>query len=314
MTKRIEWIDVAKAIGIVLVVYGHVILGLHDSGIWAPSQNYDWQHSIIYSTHMPLFFFLSGIFAIRWVERPAGKALGQKLRTLIIPYFIWGVIQAVVMQVFAKSTNNGQGLGNALQLPFMPYAQFWFLYDLFWIFLLYYFTGHVLHWSFRPLLILALLLFLLSPYLGFWEFWRISYYFLFFVLGTKVLSLGQQLDRVRPGITLIAYVLLQVAYFELDLSKFWQNLLSFAVAMAGILVIIHVSKYLNHWTIDYIGQKSMVIYVLHIMFTAGSRIFLSKAGLDNLYLQGIVGLLLGVLAPLLVYEITRKMKIEKLLF
>lgn len=314
MTKRIEWIDVAKAIGIVLVVYGHVILGLHDSGIWGGSQNYDWQHSIIYSTHMPLFFFLSGIFAVRWVERSAKKAIGQKVRTLIVPYFIWGFVQAVVMQVFSKSTNNGQGIGNALQLPWMPYAQFWFLYDLFWMFLVYYLIIHVFHWPFFSLLIFSFLFFGISPFLNFWEFWRIGYYFLFFLIGTKVLSLGYYLDKMNPIVDFILFILLQVAYFELDLSKFWHNVFSFFVAMIGIFVVIHLAKYVNHWSVDYIGQNSMVIYVLHIMFTAGSRIFLAKAGLDNLYLQGIVGLFFGILGPLVVYQVIRKMKFDQYLF
>lgn len=57
MRKRIEWIDIAKAIGIVLVVYGHVILGMHDAGLWGGSLNYNLQHSFVYTTHMPLFFF-----------------------------------------------------------------------------------------------------------------------------------------------------------------------------------------------------------------------------------------------------------------
>ena len=46
MTKRIEWIDIAKGIGIILVVIGHIsqIKVLND---------------IIYSFHMPLFFIIS---------------------------------------------------------------------------------------------------------------------------------------------------------------------------------------------------------------------------------------------------------------
>ena len=43
--KRIEWVDIAKAITIILVIVGHTVDGL--SG------------AIIYSFHMPLFFILS---------------------------------------------------------------------------------------------------------------------------------------------------------------------------------------------------------------------------------------------------------------
>jgi fucose 4-O-acetylase-like acetyltransferase len=47
--KRIEWVDTAKGIGILLVILGHTILLPFIS---VP----------IYAFHMPLFFLLSGLF------------------------------------------------------------------------------------------------------------------------------------------------------------------------------------------------------------------------------------------------------------
>ena len=44
---RLEWIDKAKGIGIILVILGHTI---------CPPNIKFW----LYSFHMPLFFFLSG--------------------------------------------------------------------------------------------------------------------------------------------------------------------------------------------------------------------------------------------------------------
>ena len=47
VTKRIEWIDTAKGIGILMVMLGHNYL--------------DWKFVFwCYSCHMALFFFLSG--------------------------------------------------------------------------------------------------------------------------------------------------------------------------------------------------------------------------------------------------------------
>ena len=47
--KRIEYIDIAKGIGMILVVIGHCINDKTFPGTW------------IYSFHMPLFFVLSGL-------------------------------------------------------------------------------------------------------------------------------------------------------------------------------------------------------------------------------------------------------------
>ena len=48
-SNRIDFIDIAKGIGMFLVIVGHV-------------ETYDFINRMIYSFHMPLFFVLSGFF------------------------------------------------------------------------------------------------------------------------------------------------------------------------------------------------------------------------------------------------------------
>ena len=77
-TKRIEALDVAKGIGIILVIIGHL----------SSSYLHDW----IYSFHMPLFFIISGI-CFKTEKYPSFLFfLKQRIRTLAIPtlalYFI----------------------------------------------------------------------------------------------------------------------------------------------------------------------------------------------------------------------------------
>ena len=55
---RVGWIDIAKGIGIFLVVAGR-LKGLINSGILPPFGLSDFFIRAIYSFHMPLFFFLS---------------------------------------------------------------------------------------------------------------------------------------------------------------------------------------------------------------------------------------------------------------
>ena len=54
--QRIAWIHIAKGIAIILVVIGHCIPdATSNTGISVSA--YRWLHSVIYSFHMPLFFF-----------------------------------------------------------------------------------------------------------------------------------------------------------------------------------------------------------------------------------------------------------------
>lgn len=77
MSKRIEYIDVAKGITILLVIVGHV------EELPPPIK------SIIYSFHMPIFFLLSGYF---FKKESLSVATKKMFRSLIIPYFVVGAI------------------------------------------------------------------------------------------------------------------------------------------------------------------------------------------------------------------------------
>lgn len=84
--KRIEWIDIAKGIGITLVSFGHLRNGDGQS-VWLPAL--DSLIAAIYLFHMPLFFFLGGItFSMRggvW------QFLKRKIMTLLVPYYIFSL-------------------------------------------------------------------------------------------------------------------------------------------------------------------------------------------------------------------------------
>jgi fucose 4-O-acetylase-like acetyltransferase len=77
--SRIEWIDVAKGLGIILVVIGHVRLPALD----------DW----VYRFHMPMFFMLSGMV---YRPAPAWEFTAKRIRSLLIPYASFIVLVTLV--------------------------------------------------------------------------------------------------------------------------------------------------------------------------------------------------------------------------
>src|SRR5260370_3014244 len=60
-TSRISWVDHARGIAIMLVVYRHVVIGLRRSGVAISDTMYNVQE-VFYNFRMPVFFILSGIF------------------------------------------------------------------------------------------------------------------------------------------------------------------------------------------------------------------------------------------------------------
>lgn len=81
MNRRIEYIDTLKGIAIILVVMGHVV-----QFIWGDRYGSNQIiFIIIYSFHMPLFFFLSGL-CTKVINRAGGGYIFEKeSENIIIP-------------------------------------------------------------------------------------------------------------------------------------------------------------------------------------------------------------------------------------
>jgi acyltransferase len=78
MEKRIEWVDVLKGIGIIIVVLGH-------SGV-----PYELKKFLL-SFSMPLFFFISG-YLFKNESNNIGSFFKKRVRSLLIPYFWFSII------------------------------------------------------------------------------------------------------------------------------------------------------------------------------------------------------------------------------
>lgn len=311
--KRIEWVDLAKGIGIILVVYGHVIVGVHGAKLGISNFSFMIQHSVIYTLHMPLFFFLSGIFAVKWVNRDPKTAIYQKFKSLIIPYFFWGVIQGLIMQLFSAQTNNAQGIKQIIKLPIKPYAQFWFLYDLWWIFLVYFVAVRVLKLPNKIVFGISLILFSISPWLKFWELWRIFYQLPFFLVGTMVMKYQRQLAKLVPMLMTLIFIISNILFIVCRLNSFVTNIFSFCVAIIGILLVISIVQKFKSRLLEYIGKNSMSIYLMHLLGTAGTRIFLLRMGITAVSVHLVLGTLVGIFVPLIALRVFSMLKIEKYL-
>lgn len=79
MSKRFDFVDIAKGLGIMLVIMGHIE---HD---FVPFCG---------SVHIPLFFVLSGyLYNIDKTEHaPFGENVFKRVKRLIIPYFIYNML------------------------------------------------------------------------------------------------------------------------------------------------------------------------------------------------------------------------------
>ena len=103
--KRDMSVDMAKGVGILLVIMGHA--GCPEI-----------PHGIIYSFHMPLFFLLSGLYIQRQCQEKMGVYLRKNFKSLLLPYFYFNIIYIafyyVMSVVFHKNLLDGSVLDNLI--------------------------------------------------------------------------------------------------------------------------------------------------------------------------------------------------------
>jgi fucose 4-O-acetylase-like acetyltransferase len=121
-------IDAMKGLAIILVVLGHAIQ------LYDPRLMNSLPRLVIYSFHMPLFFFLSGYVAFASARKyTADKLLSKRFKNLIIPFLSWYFIIGAAWILLFSNTGLRQ---YSWTLVDNPIAGRWFLLVLFWCFVL----------------------------------------------------------------------------------------------------------------------------------------------------------------------------------
>ena len=82
-SEQWKWVDIAKGIGIILVFLGHFNIP-------------DTLRAEIYTFHIPLFFFLSGV--VFNGHKPINRFLGDEAKRMIVPYYCWAFFYFVFVQ------------------------------------------------------------------------------------------------------------------------------------------------------------------------------------------------------------------------
>lgn len=126
-SKRLDYLDMAKGIGIILVVLGH-----------AP-YTADWLKQYIATFHMPLFFVISGILLCyaREEQKSYKHLFWKKCRTIFLPYICFSVIYLIldcltVLLKPEKMTWVDVQRNSIFAFTLYGISVLWFLVALFW--------------------------------------------------------------------------------------------------------------------------------------------------------------------------------------
>lgn len=325
-TKRMEWVDYARGIAIILVVYRHTMVGLKRSAQDVPAFLYNIQEFLV-NVRMPVFFVLSGIFLSRsLLKKSKTELIKKKANTLLYPYILWTVI-LITMQIFLSAyTNSKRTAADYLYIVTQPREL-----DHMWYLLALFNTSLVLILLSRWIIKNPFLHLLLAAFFHFASFLvneysllsDLTYYYVFLAVGVQVSSTIADYDK-KDNKTITKWFLLALPLFIAGQLFWWYNIEAryepkYTVYLLPFLLIILIACFIFYcgcrllynagiakW-LNLVGKSSLHIYILHILVISTFRIiFLKIFGITNVYFLICGSLLFGIGLPILAYLLTKK--------
>lgn len=275
--KRLEYIDIARGIAIILMILGHVC-------------KVGWKRTIIFSFHMPLFIIISGMFFKK--EENIKEELIKLFRKLIIPYVITiittelikiciynetidmvRVFQQIIFAYSNKKTffTEINSVGVLWFIPFLSLCKILFyaihkvakeddmlkgiICLLFTIIGIYFSkTKLYLPWSFD--IVLASLIF---------------YYIGYILKKYKVLEKILSNYKILICIVLLYAIGLKFGFIELAIRSYPHGFICYVTAISGTIIVFKISQIIEKFSkyitkvLSWFGRNSMYVLCFHYL-------------------------------------------------
>lgn len=261
-----------------------------------------------------------------------------KARTILWPYFLWGSLQITLQIIFSQYVNHPSTTFNYLYLLYMPreIEQFWYLYALFNVSVLYVILKY--RFGLKPWhhIVLGLIFFYVSALsyqhsfeIGFLK--DIMHYYIFIVIGDLVRNIMKKQENIKLFktwkvffILLIPFVVAQSYFLATNLKfdtvhfnyvEYYQPALFLIIALVGCAFIISICFLLQRYHrpnwLRVVGKYSLYIYVAHVIAFASIRaLLLHVFHMDNVIILMITGIVSGLLIPIWLYKISARFNMQ----
>jgi uncharacterized membrane protein YcfT len=305
---RIDWVDYAKGICIVMVVMMHSVLGVEA----AAGQN-GFMHVLVAFAkpfRMPDFFLISGLFLSVVIDRDWRTYLDRKVVHFAYFYVLWVIIQFGFKAPSFAAESSWPHVGFLYLESFIePFGTLWFIYLLPVFFVVTKATRQIpplAIWGVAALLEMA---HIATGWTVIDEFCaRFVYFYSGYLFAGYVFALSDR-ARARPGLALAGLALWALINGSLVVSGFSEwPLISLALGLAGACAIVTMGTLLAraHWLsfLRFCGEHSIVIYLAFFLPMATTRTLLLRTGLiPDIGTISLVVTIVGVVGALALWRI-----------
>lgn len=337
--RRSSAVDVARALAVVGVVLNHAINGLQSAGMISNSSAVVAVNEVLYQFRMPALAFLLGLFVSRGVSKLGRGGYVAKRAVLgLYLYAVWYVIQMGTGLVMSRFTNTPVTWRDAMGFWIAP-AHLWFLPYLALSALV---LVLLRPWESRTRGIVMLVVLGLTTWFT-WGFnpalvggrgWSL---FVFSGIGAWIGI--RQMGRILEGRGWVAAAILgssglllwliagrtRLTPSTLDLVNDLggrsltapDRLASIASAAVGTVLVLALAAILSRLpavrpALEYIGRRTLEIYLAHVIILAGVRVVLRPVVGDSWSIILPIAVLAGVLVPLALERAVRGTRLRLL--
>jgi uncharacterized membrane protein YcfT len=312
---RVDWVDYAKGLCIVMVVMMHSVLGVE-----AAAGHEGYMHGLVSFAkpfRMPDFFLISGLFLSQVIDRDWRTYLDRKVLHFAYFYVLWMTIQ-FVFKAPAYAVEHG-ALDTAkfyIESFIEPFGTLWFIYLLPIFFVVTKLTRNV-----PPAAIWIIAAALeIAPIDTGWtvidEFAsRFVYFYTGYILAPHIFRLAAK-AQARPwqaGLILLCWAIANAGVVYAGYSE--MPFVSLGLGLIGAAAVVRVSALLAKSDLceplRYLGKNSIVIYLAFFLPMAATRTFLLRT--DIIPYVGSVSLFVtaaGVIGPLLLFWAIRGTRLD----
>jgi len=275
-SERLSYIDIAKGILIMLVVFHHIPHIVKNAGMYDPFCLLLDSKRYIYTTFfMPAFFLVTGFCSN--FDVPFFKFLKKNVKTILIPAFCLGAIAEWIRLIGLGETQ----LIAYCKLGFSTFIKFggpyWFLSSLFLSKIIYWIENRFVKSTkikFTISLLLLIIGICISNRYSFVEYWYILHALVFplfllvgqieknkqfhsnkYVFGCSLLIYGILIFLLKEHPSITAVIAVSDAYIPCFII----------LSVCGSFILLYICKKISSCGfLERLGKDSLVIYTLHI--------------------------------------------------
>ncbi|MBN8982699.1 MAG: acyltransferase family protein [Rhizobiales bacterium] len=301
-SERVDWVDYAKGICIVMVVMMHSTLGVE-----ASAGKHGFMHVLVEFARpfrMPDFFLISGLFLARVINRDWRTYLDRKVVHFFYFYFLWVAIQFAFKAPSFAADHGWAHVGFLyLETFYEPFGTLWFIYMLPVFFVL---TKATLRVPAPLIWLVAAALEMAHIQTGWTAIDEFAARFVYFYSGYLFANYVFRFASFVQAWPIIAGYLLAVWFVANSLLVLADLAIrpgiSLALGMAGALAVIAVGALLAKmkWLdgLRFCGEHSIVIYLAFFLPMVVVRVVLLKLNILDVGLVSLIDTICGVLGAL----------------